>query len=225
MEINILTIFPEMFNIFNYSIISRAIKNNLVKINLVNIRDFSTNKHKKVDDYPYGGGPGMVLQVEPIYNAIKSITCKTNTKVIYLGPRGQTFNQNKAKSMLKEKSITLLCGHYEGIDERCYNFIDEEISIGDFILTGGEMAAIPIIDSIVRLIPDVLNKESVEFESFNENCNLDFPQYTSPRNFMGLEVPEVLLSGNHLNINNWRNEQSLKLTKRLKPYLINKNEK
>lgn len=223
MKISILTLFPEMFEVFNYSIIQRAKNNNLVDINLINIRNFSNNKHKKVDDYPFGGGPGMVMSVEPIHNSIKFAKESLEGKVIYLGPRGENFNQQKAKELSKEKHLIFLCGHYEGIDERCYEYIDCEISIGDFILTGGEMAAIPIIDGIVRLIPDVINKESLESESFN-NFLLDYPQYTKPRNYKEMLVPEVLLSGNHKEIDRWRHNESLNITRKFKPYLL-KNKK
>lgn len=223
MKISILTLFPEMFEVFNFSIVNRAKKNNIININLVNIRKFSDIKHNKVDGYPFGGGAGMLMRVEPIYNAIMDTKCAETDKVIYLGPRGKVFNQNKAKELSKWDHLIFLCGHYEGIDERCYKFIDEEISLGDFILTGGEMAAIPIIDSIVRLVPSVINEESLKNESFVENL-MDFPQYTKPRKFMEMEVPEVLLSGNHAKIDAWRKEQSLKITHEFKPYLL-KNKK
>lgn len=223
MKISILTLFTEMFEVFNYSIINRARFNNLVEINLIDIRDFSNNKHKKVDDYPFGGGPGMVMSVEPIHNAIKFIKKSSSDRVIYLGPRGKNFNQEKAKELSECEHLIFLCGHYEGIDERCYKYIDEEISLGDFILTGGEMAAIPIIDGIVRLLPQVINKDSLESESFNGSL-LDYPQYTKPREYDGMDVPEVLLSGNHKEIDKWRYNESLNITRKFKPYLL-KNKK
>lgn len=223
MIISILTLFPEMFEVFNCSIVNKAKKNNIININIINIRDFSKNKHNKVDDYPFGGGAGMLMSVEPIYNAIMHTKCNESDRVIYLGPRGKTFNQNKAQKLSKYNHLIFLCGHYEGIDERCYSFIDEEISLGDFILTGGEMVAIPIVDSIVRLIPSVINEKSLESESFVNNL-MDFPQYTKPRSFMGMDVPDILLSGNHSKIDAWRKEEALKITSKFKPYLL-KNKK
>ncbi len=219
MKISILTLFTDMFEVFNHSIVNKAKNNNIVEIDLINIRDFSNNKHNKVDDYPFGGGAGMLMSVEPIYNAIMHTKKTERDKVIYLGPRGKNFNQKKAQELSTHDHLIFLCGHYEGIDERCYNFIDEEISLGDFILTGGEMAAIPIVDSIIRLIPSVINEKSLESESFSGDL-MDFPQYTKPRSFMGMDVPEVLLSGNHAEIDKWRREESLKITRKFKPYLL-----
>lgn len=223
MKISILTLFTDMFEVFNHSIVNKAKNNDIVEINLINIRDFSNNKHNKVDYYPFGGGAGMLMSIEPIYNAIMHAKKSELDKVIYLGPRGNVFNQPKAQELSKHEHLIFLCGHYEGIDERCYNFIDEEISLGDFILTGGEMAAIPIVDSIIRLLPSVINKESLKNESFTGDL-MDFPQYTKPRSFMGMDVPDVLLSGNHDKINKWRHEESLKITRKFKPYLL-KNKK
>lgn len=223
MKISILTLFTDMFEVFNHSIVNKAKNNNIVEINLINIRDFSNNKHNKVDDYPFGGGAGMLMSVEPIYNAIMHTKKSELDKVIYLGPRGNIFNQSKAQELSKHEHLIFLCGHYEGIDERCYNFIDEEISLGDFILTGGEMAAIPIVDSIIRLLPSVINQESLKNESFTGDL-MDFPQYTKPRSFMGMDVPDVLLSGDHGKIDKWRQEESLKITRKFKPYLL-KNKK
>ena len=223
MKISILTLFTDMFEVFNHSIVNKAKNNNIVEINLINIRDFSNNKHNKVDDYPFGGGAGMLMSVEPIYNAIMHTKKSELDRVIYLGPRGNVFNQSKAQELSKHEHLIFLCGHYEGIDERCYNFIDEEISLGDFILTGGEMAAIPIVDSIIRLLPSVINQESLKNESFTGDL-MDFPQYTKPRSFMGMDVPDVLLSGDHGKIDKWRQEESLKITRNFKPYLL-KNKK
>ncbi len=223
MKISILTLFTDMFEVFNHSIVNKAKNNNIVEINLINIRDFSNNKHNKVDDYPFGGGAGMLMSVEPIYNAIMHTKKSELDRVIYLGPRGNVFNQSKAQELSKHEHLIFLCGHYEGIDERCYNFIDEEISLGDFILTGGEMAAIPIVDSIIRLLPSVINQESLKNESFTGDL-MDFPQYTKPRSFMGMDVPDVLLSGDHGKIDKWRREESLKITRKFKPYLL-KNKK
>ena len=223
MKISILTLFTDMFEVFNHSIVNKAKNNNVVEINLINIRDFSNNKHNKVDDYPFGGGAGMLMSVEPIYNAIMHTKKSELDRVIYLGPRGNVFNQSKAQELSKHEHLIFLCGHYEGIDERCYNFIDEEISLGDFILTGGEMAAIPIVDSIIRLLPSVINQESLKNESFTGDL-MDFPQYTKPRSFMGMDVPDVLLSGDHGKIDKWRQKESLKITRKFKPYLL-KNKK
>ncbi|MBU5455764.1 tRNA (guanosine(37)-N1)-methyltransferase TrmD [Caproiciproducens sp. MSJ-32] len=222
MKINILTLFPEMFDIFSHSIIGRAREKKIVEIEPINIRDFSLNKHKKVDDYPYGGGAGMVMTPQPLADSIKY--CKKNNKgkVIFLGPRGKTFNQELAKELAKEEELIFVCGHYEGIDERVYKYIDLEISLGDFILTGGEMAAIPIIDSILRLKEGVLGKsESFEEESFSDGL-LEYPQYTRPEIFEGEAVPEVLLSGHHENIRKWRRLKSLEVTKEKRPDLYNK---
>lgn len=213
MKIHILTLFPEMFSIFNYSIIGRAVKNSIVEIKPVNIRDYSKDKHRKVDDYPYGGGAGMVMTPQPIIDCIKSVKQETNGKVIFLGPRGKTFNQTMAKEFSSAKELIFICGHYEGIDERVYNYIDEEISLGDFVLTGGEMACIPIIDSICRLIPGVLSKdESYMEESFYDGV-LEYPQYTRPECYENLNVPEILLSGHHEKIRKWRRKQSLIITR------------
>lgn len=213
MKISILTLFPEMFQIFNHSIIGKAKEKNLVNIEAVNIRDFTKSKHKKVDDYPYGGGAGMVMAPQPIVDSIREVKKQNNGKVIFLGPRGKTFNHEMAVELSKEEELIFICGHYEGIDERCYKHIDMEISIGDFILTGGEMAAIPVIDSILRLKDGVLGKnESFMDESFSDGA-LEYPQYTRPEIFEDESVPEVLLSGHHENIRKWRRLQSLEITK------------
>ena len=212
MKIDILTLFPNMFTGFiNESIIKRAINNNLVEINVHNIRDYSPFKNKQVDDYPFGGGPGMVLMCEPIFNAIEDLR-KENTKVIMLTPSGEVFNQKVATKLTKLEHIILLCGHYEGFDERIKTIVDMEISIGDYILTGGEIPAMAITDTIVRLIPGVINNESLDSESFNDNL-LDYPVYTRPEVFRGMRVPEVLLSGHHANIEKYRKEEQLRITK------------
>ena len=222
MKINILTLFPEMFDIFNHSIVGKAKEKGLVEIEAINIRDFTLNKHKKVDDYPYGGGAGMVMAAQPLVDAIRNSKEKNKGKVIFLGPRGRTFNQDMAKELAKEDELIFVCGHYEGIDERVYKHIDIEISIGDFILTGGEMAAIPVVDSILRLKNGVLNKkESHEEESFPDGL-LEYPQYTRPEEFEGDRVPEVLLSGHHENIRKWRRAKSLIITKERRLDLYNK---
>ena len=213
MRISILTLFPEMFSIFDHSIIGRAREKDLVNLEYYNIRDYSLNKHKKVDDYPYGGGAGMVMTPQPIIDSIKAAKEKNSGKVIFLGPRGKTFNQEMAQELSKEENLIFLCGHYEGIDERAYKHIDMEVSLGDFVLTGGEMAAIPIIDSVLRLIPGVLGKEeSFMDESYSDGL-LEYPQYTRPEVYEGDRVPEVLLSGHHENIRKWRRKQSLLITK------------
>ena len=222
MKINILTLFPEMFDIFNHSIIGKAKDKGIVEINTMNIRDFTLNKHKKVDDYPYGGGAGMVMTPQPIVDSIRACKKNNSGKVIFLGKRKKTFNQEMAKELAKEEGLIFLCGHYEGIDERVYKHIDLEISLGDFILTGGEMAAIPVIDSILRLKSGVLGKEeSYEDESFSEGL-LEYPQYTRPEEFEGDKVPKVLLSGHHENIRKWRRAKSLLITKERRKDLYDK---
>lgn len=211
MQIDILTLFPEMFNGFlTESIIKRAIEKEKVKINIINFRDYTTDPHGKVDDTPFGGGAGMVLQVEPIYNALEKIKTK-NSHIILLTPSGKTFNQQKAKTLTKHNHIILICGHYEGFDDRIKQLVDEEISIGDFILTGGELPAMMISDAIIRLLDGVINKESLESESFNEEL-LDYPVYTKPRDFKGMKVPEVLLSGDHKKIEEYRKQEQIRLT-------------
>ena len=213
MKISVLTLFPEMFSIFDNSIIGRARENGIVNMEFFNIRDYTLNKHKKVDDYPYGGGAGMVMAAQPIVDTIRE--CKKNNKgkVIFLGPRGKTFNQEMAKELSKEDELIFLCGHYEGIDERAYKHIDMEISLGDFILTGGEMAAVPVIDSVLRLVPGVLGKEESYMEESYSHGLLEYPQYTRPEEYEGDRVPKVLLSGHHENIRKWRRKQSLIITK------------
>lgn len=211
MKIDILTLFPNMFDGFlNESIIKRAIEKKLVTINIINIRDFTPYKNGQADDYAFGGGSGMVLMCEPVYNAIESVRTKSS-KVILTSPRGKTFNQKKAIELKDESHLIIICGHYEGFDERILNFVDEEISIGEFILTGGEIPSMAITDSIVRLIDGVIKKESLESESFNDNL-LDYPVYTKPREFKGMEVPEVLLSGDHKKIDEYRESERVRLT-------------
>ncbi|SFB27364.1 tRNA (guanosine(37)-N1)-methyltransferase TrmD [Clostridium frigidicarnis] len=224
MKISILTLFPEMFDIFGHSIMGRAKENNTVFIDTYNIRDFSLNKHKKVDDYPYGGGAGMVMTPQPIVDCIREVKKHNKGKVVFLGPRGKTFNHSMAKQLSNEEEIIFLCGHYEGIDERVYEHVDLEISLGDFILTGGEMACIPIVDSICRLIPGVLGKEESFQEESYYNGLLEYPQYTRPEVFEGAEVPRVLCSGHHENIRKWRRIKSLQITKEKRPDLYRKVE-
>ncbi len=222
MKFNILTIFPEMiYSGLNHSIIKKALEKNLIEINAVDIRDFTKNKHKKVDDYGYGGGAGMIMSCEPIYEAYKSLKCDENVKVIYMSPKGKTLTQPMVKNLAKEKELVILCGHYEGVDQRIIDeIVDEEISIGDYVLTGGELGAMVLVDSISRLVPSVLNKEESHQNETFENNLLEYPQYTRPPEFLGRKVPEVLLSGNHKKIDDWRKEQSLKLTKEKRKDLL-----
>lgn len=205
------------------SITGRAMKNNLIQIEAVNIRDFTTEKHGHVDDYPYGGGAGMVMQAEPIYRTWKHITdgLERKPRVVYMTPQGQVFNQGLAEELAKEEDLIVLCGHYEGVDERILEMIvTDNVSIGDYVLTGGELPAMVMIDCISRLVPGVLNNEvSAEFESFHENL-LEYPQYTRPEEFMGMRVPDILLSGHHANIEKWRHEQSVKRTRERRPDLL-----
>lgn len=223
MRIDVLTLFPEMFEPIKQSIISRATKTQKLAINVINIRDFSKDRHKKCDDYTFGGGPGMLMMAQPIYDAITSIEGYESALKIYLSPKGKVFNQTESKRLSKYNHLILLCGHYEGVDQRVLDLlIDEEISIGDYVLTGGELPAMVLIDSVSRLIDGVLGgEESAEIESFEDNL-LEYPQYTKPREFMGLSVPEVLLSGDHGKIAKWRKEQAEKLTKERRPDLISK---
>jgi len=214
-----LTLFPEMFDCLKQSIIGRAIENENIELNLVNIRDFSKDKHKKVDDTPYGGGAGMVMKADVVYDAYKSLK-KDGAKVIYMSPQGQTLNQKKVEELSKYEHLIILCGHYEGIDQRVIDkIVDEEISIGDYVLTGGEIPAMVLIDSVSRYAEGVISKESIEEESFT-NGLLEYPQYTRPEVFEGEKVPEVLLSGNHQNIAKWRKEEALKITKIKRPDLL-----
>ena len=220
MRIDILTLFPKMFEGFmNESIIKRAIEKGLVEINIINFRDFSKLNNNQVDDTPYGGGSGMVLMPEPIVDAIESVKAD-NSKVILMCPQGVTYNEKKAHELKETKHLILVCGHYEGFDERIRNFVDEEISIGDYVLTGGELPAMVISDSVIRLIDGVIKKESYMEESFSNNL-LDYPVYTKPQEFRGLKVPEVLLSGNHQKIDEWRKTEQLKKTQEKRNDLLN----
>lgn len=224
MKIDILTLFPNMFSGFlNESIIKRAIDEKKVTINTVNFRDYAKNKHKKVDDTPYGGGSGMVLMCQPIFDAVDSVRTE-KSKVVLLSPQGKKFSQKKAYELSKEEHLVFICGHYEGFDERIKSICDEEISIGDYVLTGGELPAMVITDSIVRLLPGVIDEQSHLNDSFNDNL-LDYPTYTKPRNYKGMQVPEVLLSGDHEKIKEWRDEKRLKITSEKRPDLLNKKVK
>lgn len=221
MKFDVLTLFPEMFEPIKHSIIGKAIEKNLIDINLINIRDFSKDKHKKVDDYPYGGGAGMVIKPDVVYDAYNSIENK-NAKVIYLSPQGNILNQNKVKELSKQQHLILLCGHYEGIDQRVLDeIVDEEISIGDYVLTGGEIPAMVLIDSVSRYIDGVLNADSTLEESFSNNL-LEYPQYTRPEIFLNKKIPDVLLSGHHKNIQQWRKKEALKNTYYKRPELLEK---
>lgn len=219
MRINILTLFPNMFDGFlTESIIKRALDSKKVEINIKNIRDYSKNKHKQVDDTPYGGGRGMVLMCEPIFDAVEDLK-KKNTKVIMMTPQGKPYNQKKAIELSKCKDLIIICGHYEGFDERISSIVDEEISIGDYVLTGGEIPSMVVCDSVTRLLPGVIEDESKEKESFSEDL-LDYPTYTKPREYRGMKVPDVLLSGDHKKIDEWRKEEQIKKTKEKRPDLI-----
>jgi len=220
MQFDIITIFPDFFTTpLKYGIISKAIEKKIIKITLHNLRDYSNDKHNKVDDRPFGGGAGMVFMVEPIYNALKKIK-GNDSYTILLSPSGKLFNQKKAKELSLKKNIIIICPRYEGVDERVKEFVDEEISIGDYILTGGETAALVLIETISRYIKGVVGREeSVKNESF-ENGLLDYPQYTQPRDFMGRKVPEVLLSGNHKLIEEWRKKKAYELTLKKRKDLI-----
>ena len=227
MRFDVLTLFPDIFDaVMKESIIGKAQENNAIEINAINIRDFSKNKHKKVDDYPYGGGGGMVMTPQPIYDAYLSIIkdLSYKPKLIYLSPQGKVLNQKKVVELSKEKHIILLCGHYEGIDERIIEeIVDEEISIGDYVLTGGEIPAMVLIDSVSRLVPNVLPSEDAYKNESHCNGFLEYPQYTRPYEFMGRKVPDILLSGHHAKIEEWRKEQSLKRTLEKRPDLLEKD--
>ena len=219
MKFDVLTLFPEMFNCLNESILGRAIEKDLININLINIRDFSKDKHKKVDDTPYGGGAGMVIKPDVVYDAYQSVKDE-NAKVIYMSPKGKVLNQEKVKALSKENHLIILCGHYEGIDQRVLDeIVDEEISIGDYVLTGGEIPAMVLVDSVSRYVEGVLSEGSTSEESFSDGL-LEYPQYTRPEEFRGKKVPEVLISGHHENIKKWREEKSLEITKKNRPDLL-----
>ena len=223
-----MTLFPEIFHSYmSESIMKRAIEKEIIEVHVYNIRDFSANKHKKVDDYPFGGGAGMLMTPQPIYDTYKHIVEThniENPRVVYLTPKGKVYKQDIACDLSSNEDIILLCGHYEGIDQRVLDkIVDEEISIGDYVLTGGEIPALIMIDSIARLIPGVLSQnESFEEESFKDDL-LEYPHYTRPREFMGMKVPDVLLSGNHQRIEKWRLEESKKITKLRRPDLYKKS--
>ena len=222
MIFNVLTLFPEMFEGFlKSSIIGRSIENNLLNVNLINIRDFSKNKHKSVDDAPYGGGPGMVMTPQPLRDAIQSLDKASH--IVFLTPKGKPLDQKKVIDLSGEEDITLICGHYEGIDQRIIDtYVDEEISIGDYVLTGGELGAMVVVDSVTRLLPGVLGDEDSYKEDSHYNGLLDHPHYTRPQNFDGMTVPKILLSGHHEKIEQWRLEQSILNTYKKRSDLIEK---
>ena len=219
MKFDVLTLFPEMFEPLRESIIKRASEKDLININLINIRDFSEDKHKHVDDTPYGGGAGMLIKPDVVYKAVNSVKT-SSSKVVYLTPSGKTLTQNKVKELTNCDHLILLCGHYEGIDQRVIDkVVDEEISIGDYVLTGGELPAMVLIDSISRYVPGVLSESSTDEESFSDGL-LEYPQYTRPEVFEDEKVPDVLLSGHHENIRKWRREKSLEITFKKRPELL-----
>ena len=226
MKFDALTLFPEMFEPMKHSIIERASEKDLIDINLINIREFSKDKHKHVDDTPYGGGAGMLMRPDVVYDAYSSVS-EENAKVIYMSPKGKVLNQNMVKELSKESHLIILCGHYEGIDQRVLDeIVDEEISIGDYVLTGGELPAMVLIDSVSRYVDGVLSNSSTVEESFSgEDKLLEYPEYTRPSEFHGMKVPEVLTSGNHQEIARWRREQSLITTYKKRPELLNEVQK
>ena len=222
-EIDIITLFPEMFTPLSNSIIKRAVDNQILTIRLTQLRDFAYDRHRQVDDSPFGGGSGMVLKPEPMFRAVRAVLQNSNStsrRIIIADPAGNTFNQAKAKELANVDWLIIICGHYEGFDARIYNLADELISIGDYVLTGGEIPAMAIVDAVARMLPDVLGAaDSAETDSFFDGM-LSYPQYTRPRNFEGMEVPEVLLSGNHAEIAKWRREKSQEITMQRRPDLI-----
>ena len=221
MKIDILTLFPKMFEgILEESIIKRAIEKGIVEINIIDFREFSKLSNHQVDDTPYGGGSGMVLRCEPLVEAIESVKTM-DSKVLLMCPQGVPYKEKKAVELSKEKHLIFVCGHYEGYDERIRNFVDEEISIGDYVLTGGEIPAMAVMDSVIRLLPGVIKEDSYLEDSFMNN-RLDYPTYTKPATFRGLTVPEVLLSGDHARIKQWREEQALENTKKRRKDLLEK---
>ena len=220
MKIDVLTLFPEMFTPLKTSIIGRAVESGKLDINVVDIRDYTLDKHNKCDDTPFGGGAGMVMMAQPIASAIEAVDPEHKARRIFMSPRGKTFNQKTVLEYGKEERLLLLCGHYEGVDQRVIDlFIDEELSIGDFVLTGGEIPAMAVVDAVARYVDGVINQDSLSQESFASGL-LEYPQYTRPQEFMGLKVPEVLTSGHHANIEKWRKEKSIEITKKNRPDLL-----
>lgn len=223
MKFSVLTLFPQMLSALGESIIGRAINKGIIETEYINIRDFSTDKHRRVDDYPYGAGGGMVMQPQPIHDAYKSVAGETKPHVIYMSPQGKTLTQDKARELAGYDHIIILCGHYEGVDERILEeIVDEEISIGDYVLTGGELPAMVLIDCISRMIEGVLDSEETASVESHYNGLLEYPQYTRPPEFLGRKVPDILLSGHHANIEKWRRQQSIVRTYKKRPELIEK---
>ena len=222
MKIDILTLFPEMFSALQESILGRAQKQGKIQINIVNIRDYTEDKHLKCDDYPFGGGAGMVMMPQPIGSAIEAIDPNHEARRIYLSPKGAVLKQQKVFELIEYDRLILLCGHYEGVDQRVIDlFIDEEISIGDYVLTGGELPAMVLTDCVSRYVDGVINTSSLVDESFSDNL-LEYPQYTRPQEYKGLCVPDVLRSGDHAKVDKWRREQAIEITKKCRPDLLNK---
>ena len=220
MKIDILTLFPEMFSAMQGSILGRAQKENKIQIRIVNLRDYTEDKHLKCDDYPFGGGAGMVMMPQPIGSAIEALDPEHKARRIYMSPKGETFKQQKVFELIAYKHLILLCGHYEGVDQRAIDlFIDEEISIGDYVLTGGELPAMVVADAVSRYVDGVISASSLIDESFSENL-LEYPQYTRPQEYRGIPVPEILRSGDHGKIDKWRREQAIELTKKRRPDLL-----
>lgn len=219
MKIDILTLFPDMFAPLKESVIGRAVNSGKLEIVITDIRDYTADKHRKCDDTPFGGGAGMVMTAQPIASAITAVDPDHKARRIFMSPKGRTFNQKIVTELSKEERLLLLCGHYEGVDQRVIDlFIDEEISLGDFVLTGGEIPAMAITDAVARYIDGVINKDSLLQESFSDGT-LEYPQYTKPQEFMGIKVPDVLISGNHGEVDKWRREQSEKITRERRPDL------
>lgn len=222
MKIDILTLFPEMFPALQESILGRAQKQGKIEINIINIRDYTQDKHMKCDDYPFGGGAGMVMMAQPIGSAIEAVDPQHTARRIYLSPKGETLKQQKVFSLLSYDRLVLLCGHYEGVDQRAIDmYIDEEISIGDYVLTGGELPAMVLTDCICRYVDGVISTSSLIDESFSENL-LEYPQYTRPKEYKGVSVPEVLLTGDHAKVDEWRRKEALRITKEKRPDLLRK---
>jgi tRNA (guanine37-N1)-methyltransferase len=224
MRFDIVTLFPELIDVYTSNgIIGRAVENGMFEIGYVNLRDYSEDKHKKVDDYPYGGGPGMLLKPEPMFNALDAIK-KQNSYIIYLSPKGNLFNQKKAKELSEKEHIVLIAGHYEGVDQRIIDkYVNEEISMGDYVLTNGELPVLTIVDAVGRLIPGVLGSDESTVEESHSDNLLEYPQYTRPESYLGLDVPEILLSGHHKKIEEWRRFKAIEITLKRRPDMIKDN--
>lgn len=225
MKFDIVTLFPELIEVYaNNGIIGRAVENNYFQLDYVNLRDFSENKHKKVDDYPYGGGPGMLIKPEPMFKALDAIK-KDNSYIIYLSPKGNLFTQRKAKELSEKEHLILIAGHYEGIDQRIIDkYVDEEISMGDYVLTSGELPVLMIVDAVGRLLPGVLGSDESAIDESHSNNLLEYPQYTRPEIYFDMEVPEILLSGHHKNIEDWRKYKAIEITMERRPDMIKDEE-